>query len=579
MSLYKIQIDSRNYDVFTIINATTLEAVIIDKFNPAEHKLFTNDVFKYDNGKVELVSSVIRNNENIPAVLILSDNKTYGRQHKSKDGQTYTKKRLELTLGKLLYKCIPDDKSLPAFLVPYEIKQMDFSKVLNNLYVTIKYDNWTDKHPRAVLTQTIGSVDILHNFYEYQLYCKNLNVSINKFDKETNKVILSKSSDNESIISLICQNYDHLEDRTSWKTFTIDPDTSLDYDDGFSIKKLDNNQTLLSIYIANVTIWLDFLNLWSVFSERISTIYLPTNKKPMLPKILSDYLCSLMQGKRRIAFVMDTIIDETGTIVSTSYTNAVIQVFKNYAYEEAKLIRDKDYVFLLKIVRQMSLQYKYTDNILDSHDVVSYLMIFMNNYCAKDLCKYRNGIFRSVINSEQLNLPNDLPNDVYKFIGFWNNSSAQYTTTCIRHDSLNMDEYIHITSPIRRIVDLLNMIKFQQNHSLLTLSPSASEFYDKWINKLAYINDTMKSIRKVQNVCDLLDKCSEKINNVYDGYCFNKLDRQDGLYEFTVFIPEIKLATKVKVNENMDNYVKRQYKLFMFSDEETFNRKIRVQLI
>ena len=103
--------------------------------------------------------------------------------------------------GKLLYKCIPDDTRLPSFLVPYEIKSMGFSKVFTNLYVTINFEEWEDKHPRAKLDNVIGPVDILDNFYEYQLYCKSLNASIQKFQKETSKSIESKT--HEGIIDII----------------------------------------------------------------------------------------------------------------------------------------------------------------------------------------------------------------------------------------------------------------------------------------------------------------------------------------------------------------------------------------
>ena len=36
---------------------------------------------------------------------------------------------------------------------------------------------------------------------------------------------------------------------------------------------------ILRIYISNVSIWLDYLNLWNIFSDRVSTIYFP-DKKP-----------------------------------------------------------------------------------------------------------------------------------------------------------------------------------------------------------------------------------------------------------------------------------------------------------
>ena len=36
------------------------------------------------------------------------------------------------TSGRLLYKVVPDDIRIPAFLVPYEVKNMGFSKVFVN---------------------------------------------------------------------------------------------------------------------------------------------------------------------------------------------------------------------------------------------------------------------------------------------------------------------------------------------------------------------------------------------------------------------------------------------------------------
>jgi hypothetical protein len=590
MTLYKINIDNRNYGSWAVFNANTLEPVTIEGFNPIEHKIFSNDVFTYNKGKVEIIHSSTCINEYIPAVLILADNKTYGRENKLIDGKTYSRISMQRTAGRLLYKCIPDDVRIPVFLVPYEIKQMGFSKVFTNLYVTIRYKQWDDKHPHANLTQIIGPVDVLDNFYEYQLYCKSLNASIQKFNKDTNKAIQTKAQEHDCFISGICKKYPQIEDRTDWKTFTIDPATSLDYDDGFSIKKLNDNQILLSIYIANVTIWIDSLNLWSSFSQRISTIYLPDRKRPMLPTILSDCLCSLQQNMRRFAFVIDIVLDEECQIVSINYTNALIRVFKNFAYEEHCLLSNSEYNFLFDTTKKMSTKYKYINNVRDSHELVCYLMILMNYHCAKELYSSRNGIFRSTIIKKQIQLPDSLPDDVNNFIKIWNSASAQYIDlnsleiieSKTRHDILDMDAYIHITSPIRRLVDLLNMIKFQQNKSLIPLSSDAVQFYDKWIGEIDYINVTMRAIRKVQSDCSLLDTCFNKpetLEKIYDGYCFDKLVRNDGLYQFIVFLPELRLASRITIRDNLNNYEKRQYKLYLFNNEEKFKRKIRLQLV
>ena len=189
---------------------------------------------------------------------MLEQNKTYGRNE--------TKKRL-------LYKCIPDDKHLPAFLVPYEIK-LGFTKHLKNKYVTFKYDHWNHQHPHGQLVEVLGDVDNLDVFYEYQLYCKSLHISMTDFTNKTRNML--KQHTNEEYIQLIASNQQyniHTVSPNSTYIFTIDPPTSTDYDDAFSILPRGNNY-VVSIYIANVYFWLETLDLWKSFSKRVSTIYL-----------------------------------------------------------------------------------------------------------------------------------------------------------------------------------------------------------------------------------------------------------------------------------------------------------------
>jgi hypothetical protein len=216
-------------------------------------------------------------------------------------------------------------------------------------------------------------------------------------------------------------------------------------------------------------------------------------------------------------------------------------------------------------------------------------MILMNYYCAQDLLKFNNGIFRSTTMKQQINIPSGLPEEVSQFITIWNSFSGQYIDVSkaekmdsIRHSLLNMDAYVHITSPIRRLVDLLNMIQMQLNHKMITLSQDAEDFYNMWIQELEYINTTMRSIRKVQNDCVLLDLCSKDpdiMTKKYEGYCLDKISRSDGLYQFIVYLPEIKLTSRIIIRENLNNYDKHIFRLFLFHNEEKFKKKIRMQLI
>jgi hypothetical protein len=125
-------IDDRNYSTWSFYNTLTLEKTDLSSINPIKERLFNNDVFQITNDskndEIQIVHSTVRISENIPAVLVIEGNKTYGRDKTSK-------------AAKLLYKCIPDDKRLPAFLIPYA-PTIGFSKMQKNKYVTFKFDHW-----------------------------------------------------------------------------------------------------------------------------------------------------------------------------------------------------------------------------------------------------------------------------------------------------------------------------------------------------------------------------------------------------------------------------------------------------
>ena len=577
-TVYKIDIPNRNYSNWSVFDSIRLNQIHLSNFNPFASKLMMNDHFKIgDTGNVEIVHSSVRTNKHIPAVLIISGNKTYGKFK-----------------NKLLYKCIPDDIRLPSFLIPYDMKKIGFSKVFKNKYISFYYESWNDKNPHGRIDQVIGDVDILDHFYEYQLYCKALHASIQNFQKDTSRAMQAHSNSHDMIIKNIRQSYDGIEDRTNikdWYIFSIDPENCLDFDDAFSIKTIDTDKYLVSIYISNVSLLIDGLNLWNSFSERVSTIYLPDRKKPMLPTILSDSLCSLQENRKRLAFVMDFII-HNGIIVSIKYSNVCIEVQKNFHYQEPNLLGNRHYTILFAVVKELSVKYPYIKRLQDSHDLVAYLMVFMNYYSAKEMKKHNTGIFRSNItkdNESGSTATAELPENVGDFIKIWKSSSGQYirgdsleTDDDTTHTFLNVDAYIHITSPIRRLVDLLNMIVLQEKLGIVRLSTSASKFYDRWNKQIDYINVTMRSIRKVQTDCDLLHLCTNNpfvLEKTYNGYIFDKVIRGDGLFQYVVYIPDIRMIMRIVSRDEFINYECKLFRLFLFHDEDRFKKKIRIHLL
>jgi hypothetical protein len=92
----------------------------------------------------------------------------------------------------------------------------------------------------------------------------------------------------------------------------------------------------------------------------------------------------------------------------------------------------------------------------------------------------------------------------------------------------------------------------------------------------------MRAIRKVQCECNLLDMCvnsQEIMEKEYDGFLFDKIKRNDGLFQFIVFLPELKLSSRITMREDFENFTSHKFKLYLFNNEEKFKRKIRLHLL
>tara|TARA_Y100000816_G_C26097016_1_gene580738 strand:+ start:349 stop:2034 length:1686 start_codon:yes stop_codon:yes gene_type:complete len=561
--MYKIYITKSDYTEWYWYNDNNL-LLVNEKdisVNPLEYKLFNNDVID-DNKK--LVFSQIRTDKYIAGILLLSG-KTYGR---SKN-------------GKLIYKCVPNDPKLPRFLIPYEIKKTTFTKNTLNKFIIFKFKDWDKKHPTGELLNALGEINDLNAYYEYQLYCKNLCISIKEFTNEVTKKMKNKSE--KEHINNIISNNKNIEKRFDYFVFSIDAKSTTDIDDAISIK--DN---IISVYISNVPLLIEFYKLWNSFSERISTIYLPDRKRPMLPTLLSENLCSLLENETRIVFCMDIHLNKTSDdIENISFTNAFVKINKNYRYEEEDYLENDNYKKIKNICSELCKKYKYIKEIKDSHDLIAFLMIFMNLESAKRMIEFKDGIYRSLKIKEYENLDKKtIPDDIYNFIKIWQSSSGIYTNYEDRekHDLMasSIENYLHITSPIRRLVDLLNMMKLQIYLGLNSQSDEGDKFYNNWINRLDYINTTMRAIRKVQNDCSILAECSKNpslLKEEYYGYIFDKIDWTNQFKQYTVYIPKIKILIRINVKDELENFTEHKFKLYLFEDGVTLKRKIRGELI
>jgi exoribonuclease R len=223
----------------------------------------------------------------------------------------------------------------------------------------------------------------------------------------------------------------------------------------------------------------------------------------------------------------------------------------------------------------------YLDSVSSSSEIVSYYMVLMNYLSALQLGKFKTGIYRFAKENKDYEAPDNINKDVKKFLTIWNSTGGKYCKyeDVSAHEMLKLESYLHITSPNRRLVDMLNMIVFQDKLGII-MSDKAQQFYSKWMESMDYINDSMRSIRKVQNDCSLLNLCStnkELTKRVLKGFVFDKI-KKDELYQYSVYLPEIKMINRIRTVKDLINLSTYQFQIYIFMDEIKLKQKIRILL-
>ena len=269
---------------------------------------------------------------------------------------------------------------------------------------------------------------------------------------------------------------------------------------------------------------------------------------------------------------------------SIRFYNETVQIDKNYVYESPELLKDRDYILLKRCTAL------FAPAIHDSHDVVAHWMMQMNSTCGKWMCDRGIGIFRQVLlNREETEEPEsaltvDMPKNTKTLLTNWRNVTGQYVaydrSMPIAHHTMQTEDYVHITSPIRRLVDLLNQMAFQMEFGLISsVSKDAEDFFYSWKCRLPYINASMRSIRKVQIDCDLIHRCSahpEWMQHPHRGIIFDRIHMQNGLYSYMVHLSHLNILGRIKTTERYVNYQSLEFRLFVFQDEDKIQRKIRL---
>ena len=138
------------------------------------------------------------------------------------------------------------------------------------------------------------------------------------------------------------------QDRRQLKIVTIDGEDAKDLDDGVYVEKKDDGSFFLGVYIADVSWYVREGEPLDVEAEaRGTSVYLVDRVVPMLPKALSNGICSLNAGTDRLSMACEMHISPEGKVVDYKILPVVIHVYRRLTYTLVnKILVDKDKEFI-----------------------------------------------------------------------------------------------------------------------------------------------------------------------------------------------------------------------------------------
>lgn len=120
-----------------------------------------------------------------------------------------------------------------------------------------------------------------------------------------------------------------LRDKT---IITMDGADAKDLDDAVSVEKLTNGNYLLGVHIADVSHYVtDSSQLDKEALKRGNSVYLIDQVIPMLPKILSNGICSLNPAVERLTLSVSMEIDDKGKVVNH-------EIFESVIHSKARMV-------------------------------------------------------------------------------------------------------------------------------------------------------------------------------------------------------------------------------------------------
>lgn len=152
----------------------------------------------------------------------------------------------------------------------------------------------------------------------------------------------------EGIAPITEEEYKGRVDLRDKKIITIDGADAKDLDDAISIEKLPNGNYLLGVHIADVSHYVtEDGPMDKEALKRGTSVYLVDQVIPMLPKALSNGICSLNPDVDRLTLSVSMEIDSTGEIANHDVYKSVIHSAHRMVYDDVSDMIEENAVDLI----------------------------------------------------------------------------------------------------------------------------------------------------------------------------------------------------------------------------------------
>lgn len=229
---------------------------------------------------------------------------------------------------------VPDDKRIYQDIF---ISKGDMGGAKHGQKVVVEINKWPEKrrNPEGTVIEVLGNaenpgVDILSIIRKYNLpeeFPDEVEEYANRIPEEIPEGEISRRRDLRDL-----------------KIVTIDGEDAKDLDDAVSIEKLPDGKYRLGVHIADVTYYVrEKSPLDKEAFDRGTSVYLVDRVIPMLPKKLSNGMCSLNPRVDRLTMSCVMTIDKEGKVVEHEIFESIIKTSERMTYTDVtRILKDND---------------------------------------------------------------------------------------------------------------------------------------------------------------------------------------------------------------------------------------------